>query len=109
MPSIVVTYKKKALSRRQIAALANVLFSRACRKDLIWSENLNVYMREVGKFDRQYGDVIVHIAADSRYHCTTFEEEMHIKNEITKIVLELAPLSGVFVEVMGASAAAALA
>jgi hypothetical protein len=99
MPHIEVTYKRN-VSRRLVGVIVNALYTKACHRDLIPSEALDVYARKLGRLDRQHELIMVRIYADPHLYIRGREDAVRIEEEILSIVTGIVRPTQVEVEIM---------
>lgn len=104
MPYVEVTYKRN-VSRRIVKVIVNTLYARACHRDLIPSESLDVYARKLNKLDRQQKLIMVRIHADPQDYMRNREDISRIEQEIWSILTELVIPTQVGVEIITIPAA----
>ncbi|MNF08560.1 hypothetical protein D3C80_2090100 [compost metagenome] len=78
----------------------STLHAKACHRDLISSETLDVYARRRGKLDRQDKLIMVRIYADPHHYIRSREDAVRIQEGILDIVTGIVRPMQVRVEIV---------
>ena len=103
MPHIDVIYKRN-VSRRVIRMIVSTLYTKACGRNLIHSESLDVYTRRLGKDDRQHKLIMVRIHADPQVYMRSRDDAARIEDAISSMLGEQVRHTQVGVEIVATPA-----